>query len=235
MGTHYTFLGQIISSPDLERLVTGVLVGTAITAVGYLATRSLTTPEGIQSNLVPASKPKLTSILDAMVGAFVGYYDSLLGKNNRQHLPFCASIFFFLLISNLIGLIPGVSTPTNTVWINVGMAFVVFFYFNYVAIKSQGVWGYLRHTMGPSIFLAFLIFPIEVFSLCMRVFTLNLRLFWNISADHLVLGIFTDLIKGFAFPFYLLGTFVSFMQAFVFTTLTMVYILLASQHGEEGH
>jgi F-type H+-transporting ATPase subunit a len=68
------------------------------------------------------------------------------------------------------------------------------------------------------------------------VVTLNLRLYWNITADHMVLEIFTGML-GPVMPvlLYVLGTFVSFMQAFIFTTLTMVYILLATQHEEEDH
>ena len=235
MGTHYTFLGQLISNPDMERLVTGVLVGAAIAGTGYIASRPLVTTEGIKANLVPGRKPGLRSLIDAMVGVFASYFDSILGKQNRQHLPFCASIFFFLLFCNLIGLVPGVATPTTTVWLNIGMALVVFFYFNYIGIKTQGFWGYLKHFCGPSIFLAALIFPLEIVSTCLRILTLNLRLYWNLNADHAVLGVATDLIHGFAFPVYLMGTFVSVVQAFVFTTLTMIYILLASQHGEDNH
>ena len=81
-----------------------------------------------------------------------------------------------------------------------------------------------------------LIFLVEIFGLLLRPVTLNLRLYWNVTADHLVLGIFTDqLVKGFGllgFPLYALGTFVAFMQAFIFTTLTIVYILFATQHEE---
>lgn len=235
MGTHYTFLGQLIDDPNMERLVTGVLVGGAVAGLGYLASRKISTPEGIKANLIPSKKIGLVGLIDSMVGVFAAYFDSLLGRANRRHLPFCASIFFFLLFSNLIGLIPGVATPTTTVWINIGMALVVFFYFNYIGIKTQGFWGYLKHFCGPSIFLAALIFPLEIVSTCLRILTLNLRLYWNLNADHAVLGVATDLIQGFAFPVYLMGTFVSVVQAFVFTTLTMIYILLASQHGEESH
>jgi F-type H+-transporting ATPase subunit a len=77
-------------------------------------------------------------------------------------------------------------------------------------------------------------FVLEIFSISLRILTLNLRLYWNIKADHVVVSTFTDLLgHGLPAGFYVMGTFVSFMQAFVFTTLTMVYILLASQHDEE--
>ena len=78
------------------------------------------------------------------------------------------------------------------------------------------------------------LFGVEILSVLLRVLTLNLRLYWNINADHMVLSIFNDMAGGlFGSVFYGLGTFVSFMQAFIFTVLTMVYILLATQHEEE--
>jgi F-type H+-transporting ATPase subunit a len=86
--------------------------------------------------------------------------------------------------------------------------------------------------------LAFLIFPLEILGTFLRILTLNLRLYWNISADHIVLGLFTDLVPVVVPVIFLaLGTFVCFMQAFVPTILTMIYILLATQHeeGEEHH
>ena len=149
-------------------------------------------------------------------------------------MPFTASLFLFLLAANLLGLVPGMPAITTTVWVNVGMALVVFLYFNYLGIKEHGLLSYLKHFCGPVWLLAWFIFPLEIFSTCLRVLTLNLRLYWNINADHEVLNIFTNLIGPFAAPFYVMGVFVCFMQAFIFTTLTMVYILLATQH-EEGH
>ena len=117
------------------------------------------------------------------------------------------------------------------------MALVVFLLFNWAGVREQGVLSYLKHFCGPVIFVAPLVFPLEILSTCLRILTLNMRLYWNISADHLVLATFTDLTK-YVVPvaFYAMGAFVCFMQAFVFGTLTMIYILFAVQHEEEeGH
>ena len=100
---------------------------------------------------------------------------------------------------------------------------------------------YIRHFFGPlnlkspAILLALLIFVIEVFSTLLRILTLNLRLYWTITGDHLVLEAFTEMWPHIGVPvvFYILGTFVCFMQAFVFTILTMIYTLLATQHSED--
>ena len=140
-----------------------------------------------------------------------------------------------LLSMNLIGLIPGVPAATTTVWINVGIALCVFLYFNYHGMRTHGVLGYLKHFCGPAWWLVWMIFPLEIFSTCLRVLTLNMRLYWNITADHLVLGIATDMTKILVpIAFYALGTFVSLVQAVVFTLLSMVYLQLATQHAE-GH
>ena len=92
----------------------------------------------------------------------------------------------------------------------------------------------MKHFAGPVWWLAWFILPLELFGTVLRILTLNLRLYWNITADHVVLGIMSELVP-FVVPviFYALGTFVCFMQAFVPTVLTMIYIMLATQH-EEG-
>ena len=187
--------------------------------------------------LAPKSSGSLLyRVFDFFMEAFVSYHDSVLGKHNRKHVPFTGSIFFFLLFANLLGLVPGMAAATTTVWVNVAIALTVFCYFNYWGIKEHGFWNYIKHFGGGTpLWIAWFIFVVEIVSTCMRVLTLNLRLYWNISADHLVLGAFTEMTK-LVIPcaFYALGTFVSFMQAFVFATLTMIYILLATQH-EEAH
>lgn len=188
--------------------------------------------------IVPDAKIRPFSLSDFAVESFVHYHDSIVGLENRKHIPFTASIFFFILFLNFLGLIPGMPAATTTVWVNLGLAICVFLYFNYYGIKEHGLLGYLKHFAGPVWWIAPIFFCLEIFSTCLRVLTLNLRLYWNISADHTVLETFVHLfgdwgVQWAAAIFYLLGTFVSFMQAFVFTTLTMIYILLATQHGEE--
>jgi F-type H+-transporting ATPase subunit a len=191
---------------------------------------------GVREFVVPEERCTLLGFFDLFVESFVNFHDSILGKENRKYASFTGALFMFLLFSNFLGLIPGMAAITTTVQVNVGLAIVVFLYFNYLGIRTQGVKNYLKHFCGPIWWLAVLIFPVEVFGVLLRPITLNLRLYWNVTADHTVLSIFTDqVIPGFGLlglPFYVLGSFVSFMQAFVFTTLTMVYILFAVQHEE---
>jgi F-type H+-transporting ATPase subunit a len=109
----------------------------------------------------------------------------------------------------------------------------VFLYYNVVGIKTQGLKNYLGHMTGPILWLAPLIFVIELISHLVRPMSLSLRLFGNINGDHVVLGIFSDLVP-LVLPviFMALGIFVSVIQAFVFTLLSTIYIGLATAHEE---
>ena len=238
MEAHYTYLTELGISEPAQKWITSIGVMLLILIVAKVSTRHIiASADGVNNSVIPDKQPTLRGFIDLFIEGFVKFHDSILGRENRSHVSFNGALFIFLLSSNLIGLIPGMAGPTTISQINVGLALVVFFYFNYMAIKVQGIKGYFAHLCGPIPLLAILLLPVELFSLLLRPATLSLRLFWNVSADHMVLGIFTDkIVPGFGLlglPFYALGTFVCFMQAFIFTTLTMVYILRAVQHEEE--
>lgn len=240
---HYTFLEHIFPASagefavNLQKLSFALAVAVALLLIGRMCSSKLRTPQEVKDAVVPSKRPSLFGFCDLLMEMFIKYQDSVIGKEHRKHIPFTASVFFFIFILNFLSLIPGLPSSTTTVWVNVGIALAVFIYFNVLGVKTHGVMGYIKHFMGPSIWLAILIFPLEIMSTLMRILTLNLRLYWNITADHLVLDTFVSLLKPtyiLAAPFYFLGVFVSVIQALVFATLTMVYILLATQH-EEHH
>lgn len=237
MSAGFNYLSPFIHDANWQKSTLAMAVVGGLVLAGVKISRRLANKQALTQAVIPSPKISAFSFIDFLVEAFVRHHDSVLGIQNRKYVPFTGSIFLFLLTSNLLGLIPGMPAITTTVWVNVGLALVVFCYFNYLGIKEHGAFGYLKHFWGPVWWLGFLIFPLEILSTVLRVLTLNLRLYWNISADHIVLDTFTDLAGHIllAVPFYALGTFVSFMQAFVFTTLTMVYILLATAHAEGAH
>jgi len=244
MKGHYTWFHDLPGKihdlpayyPDTEKLFLAVLVAIFLIIGGSAATKYLRRPEDIETRVIPGSHGFFYNLFDVILEAFIKYHDSILGKENRKYVPLTGSIFMFLLFSNLLGLIPGFAAITTSIWINVGIAVVVFFCFNWYGIREHGAVGYFKHFLGPVWWLAPFIFCLEIVSICLRVLTLNLRMYWNITADHIVLDTSIQLTKVvIPVAFYALGTFVSFMQAFVFATLTMVYILLATQHGEEHH
>lgn len=233
--SHYTFLSPLFANPELEKFAAGILIGGGLTFLSLQVARYAGTTQARHDSVIPPEKPGLFGFLDLAMESFINYHDSILGKENRKHVAFHAAVFFFLLISNLTGLVPGMPAATTTVWTTAGLGLIAFFYFNLHGVRAHGVVGYLKHFCGPVWYLAWLLFPIEIFSVCLRPLTLNLRLYWNITADHMVLSTLTDILQVGVFPVYVLGVFVSFMQAFVFTTLSMVYVLLATEHEEEEH
>ena len=233
MQRHYTYLGEFIANPDWERFITGILVCFALVVIGLIFSKKLRGRQGFKNAIIPGRRPNFVGVVDFFLEPFIKYQDGIMGVEGRKYLPFTGTLFFFLLSSNFASLIPGVAAPTTTVWINVGASLTVFVYFNYLGVKANGLLGYLKHFCGPLWPIAFILFPVEVISTVLRILTLNLRLYWNITADHLVLATFTDLLPLLGVPFYALAVFVSFIQALIFTTLTMVYISLAVQHEEE--
>ncbi|HEX9830591.1 MAG TPA: F0F1 ATP synthase subunit A, partial [Thermodesulfobacteriota bacterium] len=148
----------------------------------------------------------------------------------KKYFPLLGTAFIFILFSNLLGIIPGFLAPTGNFNTPVACALVVFVMYNYYGVKENGI-GYLKQFAGPIIYMAPFIFVIEIVSHLVRPASLSLRLFWNMTGDHLVLGIFTNL-THIVIPalFIGLGVFVSFLQAFVFTILSAIYISLAIAH-----
>ena len=209
-------------------LVTSGLVAGAVVAVAAKARKSLA---NASDPLIPDSNLTLRNIFEVIAGFIVWLGDSAMGKENRKYLPFAATIFVYIFAMNIIGLVPGFAMPTDQFQINLGIALCVFVLYNFWGMREVGVFNYLKSLWGPVFLLGFLLFPIELLSHVIRPVTLGLRLFGNMTGDHLALAIFTDLTKfGVPVLFYVLGTTVCFIQAFVFTLLTMIYIRLAVSH-----
>ncbi len=187
--------------------------------------------------VVPGETTSLRNIIEALGEFLYGLCKSVLGEKDAQkHYTTIGSIFILIFFSNLIGLIPGFLPPTDNINTTLALGAFVFLYYNYHGIRTQGVVGHIKHFLGPVWYLAFLIFPIELISHAVRPVSLALRLRGNMFGDHLVLGIFSDLVPWIVpIPFMVLGLFVCFIQAFVFTLLTMVYISLATAHHDEEH
>jgi len=240
MEAHYTYLNSLgLTDPNTQKFVTALAVGSLLLFVGAQSANVLSRRRkvrGAEEGVVPEEKITTSGMFDFFIEAFVGFQDSVLGKENRKYLPLTATVFLYVFTLNLLGLIPGMPAATTTVWTTVPVALLIFLSFNYYGIKENGLVKYLKHFAGPVWWLAWFILPLELFGTALRILTLNLRLYWNINADHIVLGILSDLVP-FLLPviFYALGTFVCFMQAFVPTVLTMIYIMLATQHEESEH
>ncbi len=179
---------------------------------------------------IPEDRLSVVNAAELAIDALGNLCEDVIGHGGRKYLWLLGSVFLYIFFNNLLGLIPGFLPATENLNTNLGIAVVVFISYNAIGIKENG-WGYVKHLMGPVWWLAWLIFPIEFISHLVRPASLSIRLFGNIFADHLVFGIFSDLVP-LAVPsiFLGLGLFVAFLQAFVFTLLSMIYIALATAH-----
>jgi len=160
--------------------------------------------------------------------------DVMPKKEIAHYSAYIASLFLYILFCNLQGIIPGLVPPTDNVNTNVGMALASFAVFMWVGLSRDPV-GFIKHLIGPMMALAPLMFPLETLSLMLRPMTLALRLTGNLFGDHLVFTIISGEVPLIV-PSALIGLaiFVSFMQAFVFSLLSAVYIGLSLPHDDHG-
>jgi len=166
----------------------------------------------------------LQNFMEVVVGGIENMIVETMGEHGRPFFPLIATLAIFILVSNLIGLIPGFYPPTANINTTAACAVIVFLSTHVVGIKHHGL-HYLKHFMGPIAWLAPIMFFIEVIGHLSRPVSLTLRLFGNMNGHELVLMIFFGLAPFLVpLPMMLMGVLVSFIQAFVFMLLAMIYI-----------
>ena len=177
-------------------------------------------------------KPSPAQHIAELIHEFIGgQAEQVIGHGFQRFQAYVTCIFLFVLINNLVGLIPGVEAPTTSIMVTLGLAFPTFLYYNYQGIREQGLLGYLKHFAGPIWYMAWLIFPIELVSHLARIMSLSVRLYANMFAgDMITLVAFSALPIGLPVATLVLHIFVSLIQAFVFMLLTMIYLSLAVSH-----
>ena len=154
------------------------------------------------------------------------------GAENR-YMNVIGGFALFIFVGNLFGLFFFLQPPTGSLSTTVALALLSFVYFNFQGIKEHGFLGYLKHFMGPVLWLAPLFFVIEIIGNFARILSLSLRLFMNIYGEHTATGIFAGLVPIVVpWPLMALGLFTAILQAFIFATLSSVYISLATAHEE---
>jgi F-type H+-transporting ATPase subunit a len=177
-------------------------------------------------------KPNPAQQIAELINEFTGSNaEQIIGHGYERFQAFVTCIFLFVVINNLLGLIPGIETPTKSPSVPLGVALLTFLYYNYYGVREQGVVGYLKHLAGPVWWIAPLLFPIEIISHCARVMSLTIRLYANMLASDLVTLVFFSLVP-FAIPAIFLGLHfaVSLIQAYVFMLLAMIYLSQAVAH-----
>lgn len=209
-----------------------LLIGLALVARGGL---SKLQAQGGTQQFVPEGHLTIRNFFEIYTGSIYNMVAGVMGKKDAGAFFWLfGGLFIYILFGNLSALLPGVLPPTDDVNNNAAMAVVVFLVFNIAGLMRNGT-HYIKHLFGPVWWLGPLMFVIELAGLLFRPVSLTLRLAGNMNGDHTVFGIMTELIPVVLPSVFLgLGIFVSFVQAFVFTLLTGVYIALAVAH-EENH
>jgi F-type H+-transporting ATPase subunit a len=218
--------------------VHGAIAILLLVVFAFRANRQLAVARAAGADLVPDDRLSARNIAELFVSFIQSLGEGVLGDRARSYTSLFGTFFLYILTCNLMGLLPGFSPATSNFQTTLALGFASFVAFNYIGIRDQGLLKYLAHFAGPIWWLAILMFPLEIVGTLVRPFSLGLRLFGNMTGDHLVLEIFTDLTKvGVPVIFYFFGTLVSVLQAFVFTLLTIIYVSLSVGHGDDhgGH
>jgi F-type H+-transporting ATPase subunit a len=174
-------------------------------------------------------KPGVVQHVAEMVHEFTGgQAEQVIGHGYERFQAFTTCIFLFVLLNNLIGLIPGVETPTALPVVPLGVATLTFLYYNMHGLRVQGPIGYLKHFCGPVWWLVPLMFPVEIVSHLARVMSLTIRLYANMLASDLLTLICFSIFPFLAPSIFLaLHFLVSIIQSYVFMLLSMIYISMA--------
>ena len=195
--------------------------------MGILLVSSVIFGKGVQ--LIPKKGQNFSEvIIDGLENFIVG----ITGPEGRAFIPFLATVFLFILVSNLIGLIPGFFSPTADLNTTLALALCTFVFTHIIGIKYHGA-KYIKHFLGPVWWLAPLLFPIELIGHLARIMSLSVRLFGNIFGKETVLTILF-LLAGLylaPLPILFLGILVSFIQALVFTLLSTIYFVGSMEHA----
>ncbi|MBU0994534.1 MAG: F0F1 ATP synthase subunit A [Proteobacteria bacterium] len=189
--------------------------------LGALAAKTIT--------MVPG---KMQNLFEVVVDGIENFMVDTIGEEGRWLFPLAASVFLFIFVCNLIGLVPGFFPPTASLNTTAALALVVVVFTHVIGVKYHGA-AYVKHFLGPVWWMAPLICPIEIIGHLARILSLSFRLFGNMMGHELVLGILFFLAGAFfaPLPIMALGIFVSFVQAFVFFLLSIIYFSGAMEHA----
>ena len=216
-------------------LVIGGLVVVFWTVIGLFS----------KSRLSVENPSRFQIVLEDLVMALVGLLEEWIGPKGRHFLPLVGALGAFILVGNYAGLFPGLMSPTSNINVTAGCAITIWVYYHFHGIKAQGPIAYIKHFAMPPgvpVWLAPIMFPIELISHSSRVMSLTLRLFGNIFGEELVIAIFAILSPWF-FPFLplpmmLLGVITGGLQAFIFVLLSIIYLqgaVAVEHHDDHAH
>jgi F-type H+-transporting ATPase subunit a len=220
---------ELISGGRIPEVLIGTWIVMGILLVfGFLARAALASAA---DPVIPDEGISLRSIAEMIVETLDSFvYQVTEMHGSRTMVPFFGSLFMFILFCNFFGLIPGMEPPTGDSDLTFALGIISFGYFIYKGVAFNGL-RYFRSFLGPYLPVAILMLPINLADELFRPFSLGVRLYANMFADHTVLSVFTGLTKiGVPLAFYALGAIVCVIQAIVFVTLSMSYVRMAASH-----
>ncbi|MCB2188168.1 MAG: F0F1 ATP synthase subunit A [Deltaproteobacteria bacterium] len=197
---------------NAETLIMSWIVMGILIAFGFMSTKKLSFLPG-----------PWQTIGEMLLGAFEGLVHDALDEKNRVYFPLIVTLFLFLWLSNMLGVIPGLSEPTKD--LNTPLAYGVlgFFVAQYAGISTKGLKGWASEYVQPMFFMA----PLNLIGEMSKVVSISFRLFGNIMGGAIIISVVSYLVYNLVLPPFLnafFGIFVGTIQAFVFTMLTLVYI-----------
>lgn len=216
--------------------VAHVFFGVFIFLIGILM--ALSARRKIKGQVLPPNKWGAAAFFDLLMEGILGLMTSMMPREKAlRFLPLVTAAAIFILLSNLLTLVPGFLPPTQSFNTTLALGLIAFIYYNYHGIRTHGLLKYLKHFMGPMLALAPLMLAIEIISHCVRPLSLGLRLMGNMFGDHQVLFIFMSFgLPLIPLPIMALGTLVCIVQTVVFTLLFIVYLALAvEEHAHDDH
>jgi F-type H+-transporting ATPase subunit a len=190
-------------------------------ALGFIGTKGL--------SMIPS---KGQNLLEIVVSGMEEFMVDITGERGRFLLPVVGTVFLYIFVSNIMGLVPGFFPPTANLNTTASCAVTVVVFTHILGVKFHGV-KYIKHFLGPIWWMMPIIFLIEIIGHLARILSLSFRLFGNIMGKEIVLGILF-MLAGLFFaplPMMVLGVFVSFIQAFVFFLLSIMYFTGAMEHA----
>lgn len=226
--------GVVDNADKVDYTHVATLAGSSAILIGLAVAGRAALGSGDKA-VMPSDKVSIKGIFELITEFIVDLAAMVIGENGRKFAPLFASIFFFIFINNVIGLIPGMTPATENMNTTLAIGVFSFIAYNIYGFKEHGP-GYLKQLLGPKMpwylfFVPVMMLFIETVSHVVRPVSLALRLQGNMFGDHMVLGIALDLVPILVPVIaYGLGLFVCFMQAFVFTMLSMIYVSMAISH-----
>jgi len=169
---------------------------------------------------------RLQSVFELVIEMFVQLGSEVMGPKGKPFVPWIVTFFLFILVSNALGMIPGLAPPTMNLNTTFGLAIIVFVLTHVIGLREHGI-GYIKHFMGPNIWIAPIMFPIEIVSHVARPVSLSMRLFGNMMGHEVLVGVLVGmmpisiLLYGFSA---VLGILVVVIQAYIFALLSMAYL-----------